>query len=88
MDLQRALGSSGVVNEAQLPESVHKEADTRTSRPDHLSQRFLADLGNHGFGDALLAKVSEQEQHASQPFFAGVEKLIDEILFVTYIPAQ
>src|ERR1051326_1586913 len=88
MDLERAFGAAGIVNEAQLPESVHKEADPRTSRPDHLRQRFLADLGNHGFGDALLAKVSEQEQHAGQAFFAGVKKLVNKILFVTDIPRQ
>ena len=60
VDLQRAFGAAGVVNEAQLPESVHEEADSRTSRPDHLGQRFLADLGNDGFGNAFLAKMSEQ----------------------------
>src|SRR5579872_4249012 len=88
MDLQRAVGSPGVVNEAELPEPVHKEADTRTSRADHLSQRFLADLGNYSFGNAFLTKVSEQEQHAGQTFFARVEKLVDKVLFVTYIPPQ
>jgi len=59
MDLERAFGAAGVVNEAQLPESVHKEADPRTSRPDHLSEGFLANLWNHRFGDAFLAKVRE-----------------------------
>jgi hypothetical protein len=44
VDLQSTFGTASVVNEAQLSESVHKEAEARTSRPDHLGQRFLADL--------------------------------------------
>src|ERR1051326_4171038 len=83
MDLQRAFGAAGVVNEAQLPEAVHKEADARTSCPDHLGQSFLADLGNYSFRNAFLAKMREQQQHAGQPLFAGVEKLVDKIFLVT-----
>ena len=60
VDLQSALGAAGVVNEAQLPKSVHEEADTRTSSPNHLSQRLLADLWDHGFRNAIFAKMSEQ----------------------------
>ena len=60
MDLQRAFRTSGIVNEAEFPEPVHEEADSRTSRPDHLSERLLADLGDHGFRNAILAKMSEQ----------------------------
>ena len=60
VDLQSAFRSAGVVNEAQLPESVHKEADTGARGPNHLGQRFLADLRDNGFGDAFLAKMCEQ----------------------------
>src|SRR5437762_3566494 len=49
VDLQSAFRHTGVVNEAQLPESIHEEADPRTGGPNHLGQRFLADLGNHSF---------------------------------------
>jgi hypothetical protein len=60
VDLQSALGATGIVNEAELPESVHKEAHTGTGGPDHLSQRLLTDLGDDSFRYAFLAKMSEQ----------------------------
>ena len=45
VDLQPAV----VLDEAQLAELVHEEADARAGRADHLRQRFLADLGDDGF---------------------------------------
>ena len=33
--------SNVVVDEAELPESVHEEADPRTGRTNHLSQSLL-----------------------------------------------
>jgi hypothetical protein len=32
--------------------------------------------------------MREQQQHAGQPLFAGVEKLVDKIFLVTDIPSQ
>lgn len=79
-DLQSDFKTSGVVNQTQLSQSVHEEADTRTSCPNHLGQGFLADFGNHGFGDPFLTKMSQPQKHASQAFLTGVEQLIDQIL--------
>jgi hypothetical protein len=39
-----------VVNEAQLSESIHKEADTRARRAYHFGKGFLTDLGNYLLG--------------------------------------
>ena len=36
-----------VVNEAQLSESIHKEADTGARRGYHFGKGFLTDLGNY-----------------------------------------
>src|SRR5580700_2789817 len=58
--LQRAFRPARVVNEAQLPESVHEEADPGTSGPYHLSQGLLTDLGDDSFRDAFFAEVGEQ----------------------------
>ena len=33
-------------NEAQLPELIHEETDSRPGRADHVGQRLLADLRN------------------------------------------
>ena len=77
-----------VINEAELPEPIHKETDSRTGRPYHLGQRLLTDLGDYSFWYALFAEVSQQKKDSSQSLFAGVEQLIHQILFVTNIPNQ
>ena len=60
MHLQGALSPARIVNETQLPESVHKEANPRTGRSNHFGQCLLADLRDHSFGNSLLAKMSKQ----------------------------
>ena len=45
MDCQTTV----VVNETQLPESVHEEADPRPSCAHHLREGLLTDLGNYSF---------------------------------------
>ena len=37
---------------------------------------------------AFLTEVSEQEQNPSQPLFAGIKELIDQILLVSDVPSQ
>jgi hypothetical protein len=44
---------------------------------------FLIDPGNYGFGPALLAKMGQQQEKPSQALLAGVEKLVNEIRFVS-----
>ena len=68
VDLQSAFRPAGVVNEAQLPEPVHEEADPRAGGPDHLGQRLLTDLGHYGFRNAFLAKMSEQQKTRARRF--------------------
>src|ERR1700733_16183510 len=75
------LQSAVVVNETQFPELIHKRADTRTGCSDHLGQRFLADLGNVGFGFAVIAVMGNQQKRPRQTFFTRVEKLIDQVRF-------
>jgi len=82
------LQSAVVVNETQLPELVHERADTRTGCSDHFGQRFLADLGNVGFGFALIAVMGNQQKRPRQPFFTRVEKLIDQVRFHSKVAQQ
>src|ERR1700722_4847751 len=88
VDLQSAFGAAGVVDEAQLAEPVHEEADAGSGCADHFSQSLLTDLGDYGFWNAVFAEMSEQQKDAGQPLFAGVEKLIDQIFFVADISGQ
>ena len=84
VDLETAV----VMNETQFPKPVHKKTDARTSRAYHLGQGLLTDLGNYRLGYAFLAKTGEQQKDAGQPFFARIEKLINQIFFVTDVPRQ
>lgn len=59
VDLQAAVFAAGVVNESHLSEPVHKKADPRTGRANHLRQGFLTDLGNHGLRNSFFAKMSQ-----------------------------
>ena len=60
MNLESAFGSSGIIDETHLPEAVHKKTYARACGSDHCRQRFLADLGNDGFGNAFFSKMSQQ----------------------------
>ena len=62
MDLQVTV----VIDEAQLPEFVHKLTDTRPGRADHLRERLLANLGRHRLRPTFLAEIRE-EQKVSVP---------------------
>jgi hypothetical protein len=48
-----------VFNKAQSAKFVHKETDTRSGRPDHLRERFLAD-----FRDGELCRTNTPKEHA------------------------
>lgn len=45
-----------VVNEAQLSESIHKEADTGARRAYHFGKGFLTDLGDYLLGFPILTE--------------------------------
>ena len=80
MNLQPGPGA--IVDEAQLLELVHEEADPRPGGAHHLSQRFLTNLRNYSLGYAFLTKMSKQEQNPSQSLFAGIEKLVDQVILI------
>src|SRR4030095_9158954 len=66
VDLQSAV----VLDEAELAKFVHEIVDPRPRRTHPRRQYLLIDLGNDGFQLAVLAEVGEQQENASQPFFA------------------
>jgi hypothetical protein len=84
MDFQPAV----VVNESQFSEAVHEETDSRAGCAYHLGQGLLTDRGDYAMGDPVLTEVSKHEQNTSQPLFAGVEKLIHQVRFVSDVPQQ
>src|SRR5579862_127060 len=70
-----------VLDEAQFTEFIHEKIDSRPRRPDHLGQRLLGYFGERLLEIAWLSITREQQESASQAFFAGVEELVYQILF-------
>ena len=70
-----------VLDEAQLPEFVHEEIDPRPRCADHLRQHLLRDFGEYHLRFVLLAVPRQQQQSPRQPFLAGVEELVNQVLF-------
>ena len=60
MDLQPPI----VLDEAELPEFVHKEADAGPGRPYHFRERPLAYFCDDGLRPSLFAEVRQQQKGA------------------------
>jgi hypothetical protein len=82
------LHAAVVFNEPQIAEAVHEETDPRAGRPNHFRERFLADFGDYLFGFAFLAELRQQQENPGQPFFAGIEKLVNQILLNAGVACQ
>jgi len=76
VDMEPAI----VLNEAQFLEFVHEEIDSGACCTDHFRQSLLRYCGEHFLRLVLLTIASEQQKSTGQPFLAGIEKLIDQIL--------
>ena len=81
MNLQPAAGAV-VIDKTQLLELVHEMTDPRPGGAHHLRQVFLIDSGKDTLGAAFLAEIRQQQETPGQTLLAGVEKLVDEILFI------
>jgi hypothetical protein len=57
-------------------------------RTHHLRKSPLTDLRNDLFGLPLLAETCYKQEYSGQALFAGVEKLVNQILFVSNVAAQ
>ena len=69
-----------VFDETKFSKFVHEKIDAGPRGADHLRQHLLRNLGEDLLRMFPCAIAGEQEQSAGQPFFAGVEKLVDQIL--------
>jgi len=72
-----------IVDKAMLPEPIHEMTDPRPCCTDHLCERILIHSGDYGLGLAFLSKMRKQQENPSQTLFAGVEKLVHKIRFVS-----
>src|SRR6266481_3704221 len=74
-----------VLDEAQFPELVHDKIDPRPRCANHFRQHLLRYSGKHLLRLALRAIAREQQQSARQPFLAGIEELVDQVLLDSYV---
>src|SRR3981081_1924857 len=74
-----------VLDEAQFPEFVHEKIDPGPRCANHFRQHLLRYSGKHLLRLALRAIAREQQQSARQPFLAGVEELVDQVLLDSYV---
>jgi len=72
-----------IVDKAMLPEPVHEVTDAGPGRANHLCKSILIDSGDYSFSLAFLAKMRKQQENPSQTLFAGVEKLVYEVRFIS-----
>ena len=52
-----------VIDEAGFLEPVHKKANARTGRPNHLCQRLKLHLRNRSLGCSMAIEVGEQQKN-------------------------
>src|SRR5450631_692604 len=77
-----------ITDEAKLAELVHEMADARSGGANHLRQCLLADIRSDRLWRTFLAKMRQQQEHASEPPLARIEKLVDQVFFNTAVPGQ
>src|SRR6202171_5692405 len=77
-----------VLDKAQFPEFVHEKIDPRPRCANHFRQHFLRYFGEHLLSMARRAIAREQQQSARQPFLAGVEELVYQVLLDSYDSCQ
>ena len=75
-------------DESQFSKFVHEKADAGAGGSDHFGKHLLANLGDDWFGPPLFSEIGKQKQSPRQAFFAGIERLIDQILLDADGPGQ
>jgi len=71
---------SVVLDETQFSKFVHEEIDAGPRSANHFREHLLRHFGEDLLRLGARAVASEQEQSTGQPFFAGVEELVNQIL--------
>ena len=79
---------SVVTDEAQFAELVHKKADAGSRCANHFGQGLLTDIRADRSSAAFFAELREQKQEPCKSFLAGIEQLVDQIIFNPAVPAQ
>ena len=77
-----------VVDVPLFPEFVHEKTDPGTRGADHFRQRLLAEGDRDRLFAMLLAEIRQQQKQAREASFAGIEELVDQVVFDPVISFQ
>jgi hypothetical protein len=77
-----------VFDEAHFLKFIHEKTDASARGSDNSRQSLLRHLANDFLRLVFVPVASKEKESASQPFFTGVEKLIDQILLDTDVPGK
>src|SRR5580698_8517010 len=72
---------SVVVDETLFAEFVHEKADPGPGGADHFRKRFLTEGDLNWRRARLLAEIGKQQQQPRKASFAGIEQLVDQVVF-------
>ena len=84
MDLDLAV----VVDVPLFAKFVHEKTYPGTRGADHFRQRFLAEGDRERLFAVLLAEIRQQQKQAREASFAGIEELVDQVVFDPVISSQ
>ena len=82
------LAAAAIFDKAQISEFLHEVTDPRPRGADHLGQVILTDSRNLDFSSAVLASPSQHQENPSQTLLTRVEKLVNQVLFVSDVARQ
>src|ERR1700736_378729 len=82
------LDFSVVFDKTQFAEFVHEKAHARSSRANHLRQRFLTECSHDRLRLPFLAEICKQKEKPGKALFARIKQLIDQVLFNSTVPSQ
>jgi hypothetical protein len=73
-----------VIDEAKFPKFIHENTHAEACRAYDFRERCLADLRNYQVRGVFLAIMCHQKERPRQPFLAGIEQLVNQVVFDPY----
>jgi len=82
------LDFSVVIDKSLFSKFVHEEAHPRSSGADHFRQRSLAEGHRDRHRTVFVAEIRQKQEKASEASFAGIEQLVDRVIFDAVVSRQ
>ena len=79
---------SVVIDESLFPELVHEKTHPGSGGADHFRQGFLTKRDGDWRCATLLTEIREKQKQAREASFAGIEELVDQVVFDPGVSGQ